>query len=85
MQFNLNLVVGLDELPDKLAELISGKEQNLSQQFEEIQHQLGSRKINSPVILKNISELRECLVSLDQELQTYAQAISFYEAAIMKR
>tara|TARA_R110000824_G_scaffold129472_3_gene290716 strand:+ start:126 stop:455 length:330 start_codon:yes stop_codon:yes gene_type:complete len=85
MQFNLNFLVGLDELPDKLSELISGKEKDLSQKLGEIQNQLSYRKINGAAILKNISEVRKCLALLDQELQTYSQAISSYEAAVMSR
>jgi len=85
MQFNLNFAVELDELPDKLIELLFGKEQDLSQQIKQIQDQLGSRKINGPAILKNISELRKYIAFFDQELQTYIQAISSYEATVIKR
>ena len=87
MRFNLNVsyVVDLDEVPDKLIELISRGAEEFGEKIDEVNEQLSLRKPDASVVLEKIIQVRKHMSSFDQELESCLQAIAAYQESLVSR
>mgnify|MGYP003141694927 CR=1 FL=1 len=87
MQFNLNVnyVVDLEDVPDKLIELISRGADEFKVKIDEVNEQLSIRNPDTSAVLERIIQVRKHMSSLDHELESCIQILAAYQESITAR